>query len=268
MERFINYIETALKDVDGGNTLHLFKRKTLDEMKERAVEVRSRGLKDETVVEDLIISEYPDLQGSYKLYASLAKQKKTTKRRLITNTVGSVIYLLALLVGYLYLSFSTLNWEKTWVLMVGGVLLWTVYILSLFIVKITKMRQIFHVIARILLAGCVMILSTVVFICSLEFFRFEGYWSIFIGGVAVLLAVDALYLTITKKKLAIFSYLLYIPIEGAMIYVILGALGVLAWNKGWLIIILSVIIDAAIILFSLLKNSIEKWEVVSAWKED
>lgn len=268
MERFINYIETQLKDIDGGNDLHLFKRRTLDEMKARAAEVRTRGLSDETVIEDLIISEYSDLPTSYKAFASVAKQKRTTKRRLITNSVGSVVYILTLLVCYLYLSFTTQNWEKTWVLMVGGVLVWTVYILSLFIVRITKMRQIFHIIARVMLAGCVMILSTVVFISSLEFFRFEGYWSIFIVGVAVLLAADAIYLTITKKKLVLFSYLLYIPFEGAMMYVILGALGIVAWNKGWLLVILSVIIDAAIILFSLVKNSIEKWEVVSAWKED
>ncbi len=268
MESFVNYIEASLKDIKFSADLHKFKRKTLDEMKVRASEVRNRGINDEKVIEELIISEYNNLPDDYVLFAKNEKQKRTTKRRVVTNTVGSIIYILTLLTVYLYISFSTQNWEKTWVLMVGGVLLWTVYLLMLFIVRITKMRQIFHLAARVMLAGSVMILSTVVFICSLEFFRFDGYWSIFIIGVAVWLAVDAIYSTITKKRLVMLSYLLYIPIEGAMLYVILGALNVVSWDSGWLIIILSVIVDAAIILASFLKNSIEKWEVVNTWKED
>lgn len=268
MERFINYIEQSLAGITDGKVSYKFKRKTLDEMNEREKTLEKRGLLDKTVREELVISEYPDLVGAYNDFALEAKRKRTTKRRIVTNGAGSVVYLIVLLSVYLKLSFSTQNWEKTWVLLVGGVLLWVVYLMFLFVIRITRMRQIFHAAARLLLAGCIMLVSTVVFICSLEFFRFDGYWCIFIGGVALALVADALYASFTKKRLAMLCYLIYIPIIGAMIYIILSALGFVLWNSGWLIIIFALVVDVAIVVGSLVKNSVERWEVVSAWKEE
>ncbi len=268
MDRFIDYIEESLSGIGDGRVLYAFKRKTLDNMQNRAKQVEERGLRDKTVIEDLIIGENPDLVSDYYSFALESKRKKTTKRRILTNGIGSVLYLIVLLVSYLKLSFSTDNWEKTWVLMVGGVLLWVVYLMMLFVIRITRMRQIFHIIARFLLAGCVMLVTTVVFICSLEFFRFDGFWSIFTGGVIAALVADALYASFTKKRLAMLCYLIYIPVIFAMLYVILGAVGAVGWSEGWLLIVFGVVVDAAIVVGSLIKNSVEKWEVVSAWKEE
>lgn len=268
MERYINFIEHSLSGVADSRVLYNFKRKTLDEMREREKVLEKRGLLDKTVREDLVIGEYPDLVGAYSEFALEAKRKRTTKRRILTNGIGSVVYLLILLSSYLYFGFSIRNWEKLWVFFVGGVLLWVVYLMFLFVVRITRMRQIFHVIARLLLAGCIMLVSTVVFLCCLEFHRFDGYWCIFIGGVVLALVADALYASFTKKRLAMLCYLLYIPIIGAMAYIILAALGLVLWNSGWLIIIFALVVDVAIVVGSLVKNSVEKWEVVSAWKEE
>jgi hypothetical protein len=268
MEKFIDYIESQMSGVPDGPFLYKFKRKTLDEMNGRASEVEARGLRDKNVIDDLIISEHPDLKSDYKKFALESKRKNTSKRRWLTNSIGSVLYLIILLCAYLGMSFHTHNWEKTWVFMVGGVLLWVVYLLSLFIIRISRMRQIFHIFARLMLAGSVMLVATVVFICSLEFFRFEGYWSIFVGGVAVALIADAVYATVTNKKLVMFSYLLYIPIIGTMVYIILAAVGAVNWNNGWLIIIFSLMVDVAVAVSSIVKNSVEKWEVVNAWKDE
>lgn len=268
MDKFIDYIESSMSGVPDGPFLYKFKRKTLDDMNARAAEVEARGLHDKNVLGDLIISEHPNLIADYKEFAIASKRKNVSKRRWLTNSIGSVLYLIILLCSYLGMSFSSHNWEKTWVFMVGGVLLWVVYLLSLFIIRISRMRQIFHIFARVMLAGSVMLLATVAFICSLEFFRFHGYWSIFVGGVAVALVADAIYATVTDKKLVMFNYLLYIPIIGAMIYIILGAVGAVDWSRGWLVIIFALVVDVAIAVSSVVKNSVEKWEVVNAWKEE
>ena len=145
MEKFIDFIESQMSGVPDGPFLYKFKRKTLDEMNGRASEVEARGLHDKNVIDDLIISEHPDLKSDYKKFALESKRKNASKRRWLTNSIGSVLYLIILLCTYLGMSFHTHNWEKTWVFMVGGVLLWVVYLLSLFIIRISRMRQIFHI---------------------------------------------------------------------------------------------------------------------------
>ena len=64
-ERFITYIEQSLPDRPGDKILFQFKREMLDEMTAMDKTVEKRGLRDEKVREDLIISEYPDLPGRY-----------------------------------------------------------------------------------------------------------------------------------------------------------------------------------------------------------
>lgn len=66
MEKFIDYIESQMSGVPDGPFLYKFKRKTLDEMNGRASEVEARGLRDKNVIDDLIISEHPDLKSDYK----------------------------------------------------------------------------------------------------------------------------------------------------------------------------------------------------------
>lgn len=91
MEKFIDYIESQMSGVPDGPFLYKFKRKTLDEMNGRASEVEARGLRDKNVIDDLIISEHPDLKSDYKKFALESKRKNTSKRRWLTNSIGSVL---------------------------------------------------------------------------------------------------------------------------------------------------------------------------------
>lgn len=268
MEKYIQYIETSLKDEKDCKTLYRFKKSILDEMTQRANEVEARGLRSKEVISDLVISEHPDLKKSYAQYYIKSTQKQRERRRVIANVVGSVIYILTLLVVYLSLSFITHKWGQTWVLMVGGVCLWVSYLLDLIIAKVTKMRQIFHLIARAVLALNVMLISTVAFIVALALFHRHESWVIFIIGVAAVFIADAVYATVTKKKLVLINYLLYIPPVFTMLYVVLGGLSVVSWSTGWILIPVSLLIDAVIAAGSMIKNAREREEAENEWKED
>ena len=96
MESYIRYIENALSGVPDDPVLFRFKKGILDEMTARANALTATGLHDEQVLSDLVISEHPDLRGEYSAYAFAANKKRRKKALIKWNIIGSVLYVLAL----------------------------------------------------------------------------------------------------------------------------------------------------------------------------
>ena len=65
MANFIEYVDESLKNFPQTKSLYRFRQKTIAEMTERANELVSKGIKDENVITQLIISEYPNLSEEY-----------------------------------------------------------------------------------------------------------------------------------------------------------------------------------------------------------
>lgn len=270
MESFIDYIENTLKDVpDEDNSLYRYKRQLFDSLTERANEVAQSGLKDEKVLSDLIISEHPDLRRDYRNFYLADRAKKKAEKFRNFLAVGSVCYILLLTVLYLGVSFITHNWAQTWLIMLGGITVLVDYLFSVGAKAIARMKWVFHPIARVMLAFNIMLTATFIFLCCALLFHIPMSWIIYLAAVIVLFAVDALFLALTKRKLAIINYLLYIPAAMSMIYVILGLLEVIPWDPGWLLMILAVIIDILIVVGIAVENSkyIYKQEVEDVWEE-
>lgn len=268
LDRYIEYIERCLPDSPGDKVLFSFKRKILDEMRERDEITEKRGIKDKKVREDLIISEYPRLDGDYAAYARAAAEKKKAKRAAVFNAAGSAVFILLLLIVYLAVSFATDSWGSTWVIIVDGILLWLCYLLGLGVKKITSLRRVFHIFARLLLAFAVMLAAVAAFLFSMAVLHIPHSWLFVIAGVAAVFAADSIYLAATGKKLAVIYYLAYIPSFTAMIYIIGGAAGLLPWSPGWVMIPLSLLIDAAIAAALIIRNKKIAREVAEHWNED
>lgn len=268
MERFIEYINSALPDKKGDKILYTFKRKTLDEMNARAVEVKSRGgISRQKVVEDLIISEHSDLAAEYAAYHDKKTKEIRTRRGIIGNIVGSIAYLLLLVVVFLFISMSTHQWAYTWIIIVDGVLLWVVYLLGLAVKKFASMKRIFHIFARLALFGAVVNFMVAVFLFIVALTDLPHSWLLVIAGLILAFLCDALFASITKAKLRIVYWLLYIPVIATFVFIIFGAMNWLAWSVGWLMIPLSLVIDLIIIVAAIAKNQSEKMEVADIWKE-
>ncbi|MFR5876889.1 MAG: hypothetical protein ACLUFN_10410 [Eubacterium sp.] len=268
MEKFFEFIESSLPNGSNDKFLYKFKKKTLDEMVERANQLSARGLKDQNVLNDLIISEYKDIVADYNVYAKEKAEKQWRRRFAIGNIIGSVIYILVLLIMFLGISFSTHSWSTTWVIMVDGILIWIAYLLTLGINRVIDMKRIFHFIARIMLGIEVMVLTVAAFLICMAVLHIPNSWVIVIVGIMCVFIADGLFASVTKQKLAIISWLCYIPAISAMLYIVLGALGVFAWSAGWVMIPLSLIIDLIIIAASIRANSKYDQEVVDSWKEN
>ena len=268
MERFINYIEQSLPDRPGDSVLFQFKRNILDEMTQLSSVIEKRGLKDKKVREDLIISEYPDLQSEYAKYYKKKTEKQREKHNVIINIASSVVFIMLLLIIYLSVSFLTHDWARTWVIMVDGILLWIDYLLLLGIKKISSMRRAFNIFARILLGVAVMVLAVAVFLVSMAVLRLPQSWIVIICGIALIFVADSIYIACTGQKLAVIFYLAYIPAFTAMVYIICGATGFIPWSPGWALIPLSLLIDVAVIAALVVRNKKIAREVAKHWNED
>jgi hypothetical protein len=268
MEKFYQYIESSLPNNSSDKILYKFKMKTLEEMTNRANELTSRGLKDENVLSDLIISEHKNIAQDFATYKEEKTLKTKRKRFAIANIIGSVTYIFVLIILFLGISFSTQQWGTTWVIVVDGILLWVSYLLLLGVNRVIDMKKMFHFIARILLAMSVVVLSVAIFIFMMAVLHIPNSWVVVFGGLFAMFLADGLFASLTKQRLAIISWLAYIPAMSAMLYVILGALKILKWSVGWVIIPLSLIVDLIIIIAVIKVNTSYKEEVVDSWQEN
>ena len=267
MESYINYINSQLPDNPGDKILYKYKRKDLEEMTQRANEISSRGLNDRKVIDDLVVSEYPDLKDTYGEYYKKEKAAMNRKRNILLNVIGSAIYLICVVVVFLTSSLATKRWDMTWAIVVDGVLLWVVYLLSIGASSFAKMKKIFHIFARIFLMGAVIVFGVAAFIYVLAMTDLGSSWIILMFAIIAMFLSDAIFTTAHKHRLAIFYWLLYIPVISVFAFIIVGASNIIAWRYAWIIIPLSLIIDLIIILFAIAKNKVSEPEVDDTWKE-
>lgn len=270
MEKYIDYIEDALAAEADCDTLYRYKRAVLEQMNDRAGAITRAGLTDGQVMLDLIRDEFPDLQVGYREFEEQERRKKRTHAHRKAALIGTPCYLLLLTALYLAVSFLTGRWAQTWLMMVGGVFLMLIFYSVFAIKKLCGMRRLFHPIARVLIAVDIMLAATFVFLFCLMLFDLPHIWVVLIAGVIALLAGDAVFAVVTRQKLAVINYLLYIPAVSALLYVILGACGVIPWSPGWMLVLLGVLADILVIAGVMVNNSRYKYkpEVDDVWNEN
>lgn len=231
-------------------------------------EVSKRGVGGGKVIEDLIISEHPDLEKEYSAFREKELKNRKTKRSLKLNIIGSVLFLLALVGVYLLVSFATHAWSMTWAIIVDGVLLWVVYLLSIGVKYFTSLRKIFHIFARIALAGAVIVFMVALYLLIVALFDIPRSWLIVIVGLIMMFVCDGVFAVVAKHRLAIITWLVYVPVIATFVFILLGALSVLPWGVAWIIIPLSLVIDVIIIVTAAGKNKLERMEVEDSWNEN
>ena len=269
MERFVQYLNTALPDSPGNALLYRFKKKLLDEMNERALEVSGRGgIQSRQVIEDLIISEHAEVKKEFEAFEAREKAITKGRRTVLGNIIGSVAFILLLVTAFLAISFATQLWQYTWIIVVDGILIWVVYLLALGIKKLVSLKRIFHFFARILLFGAVVVSMVAVFLTVVALTDLPHSWLLVIIGLILAFICDGVFASAIKARLRTIYWLTYIPVISVFVFIIIGALGILAWNTAWVIIPLSLVIDLIIIWAAINRNKSEKTEVADIWNEN
>ena len=255
MANFIEYVDKSLESFEQTKSLYQYRQKVIAEMTARANELISKGIKDENVITQLIISEYPNLAEDYgKAVGETIKKKKTVKN-IKAAFIGGVSYVLLLVMTYLGVSFKLDNWDKSWLIMVFGLLLPALAGIVLVAVKKKGESKSFSAVSRILLAASVVIGAVLLFLFLFFALSISKAWIVFILAVPVALIADAGYSIITKQKFNLLTYMLYIPVCASLLYVALCLTGLLSWHPGWMIIVLSIVADLVIALADMFSKS-------------
>ncbi len=249
--KFAEYIKESLKDKPNDRILLTYQKKILTEGEEAEKRVRNAGLDDDKIILDLLKSEHQNLGDDYEAFRKAEKRRLGHKSMHKFFLIGTPIYMLVMVLIYLVISFATHRWRETWLMIITFVCAWTDFAAVYFAKEISEHRRAFHVFARVILALAVVFTSVAVYLHFLMLHNFENSWIIVPAGVAAMFCVDALFATLTKQSLKIINFLLYIPAGFAMLFIVLCGLHVIAWNVGWLLVILAVIIDIFVVIGAL-----------------
>ncbi len=251
MNRFIEYIENSCRNLEKNESSFRYKKTILDEMTEKSKELSRAGLKDEKVLTDLITNEFCDLEAGYVEYEKKKRRKKLLQ---VVLPVGSLVFLIMTLITFFAVSSATGAWNKTWLIIVGGVFALTIFWLNLAIAKLCTMRRVFHPIARILIAGCALLFAVFMFLYFLMMMPELLVWPILPAGVIIALVCDLVFAFATKQKLRTISLFVYMPTISTMLYIILSAYKIVTWGAGWPIIFIGLAADIGYIFYVIASN--------------
>lgn len=254
MNSFIDYIETSCANLKDNHITYLYKKKLLDEMTERANEITHAGLKNEKVIADLIADEFGDLEANYAKFEKEEKRRRRAKLMRVALPIGGIIFFIMIFVAYFSVSDATKAWDKTWLIIVGGIFFMIIFYLSFAIRKLCRMRRIFHPIARVMIAGCTILFSVFVFLFWLMMLPELVTWPILPGGIILMFLADLCFAFVTKQKFRTISLFVYMPAIATMLYIILAAYDVVSWLGGWPIILLGLVVDFVYIMSVIMGN--------------
>lgn len=255
MYSFIDYIEASCASLKDNHLTYLYKKKLLDDMTDRANEMTHAGLKSEKVIADLIADEFGDLVAGYPAFLKEHKRKQRAKLMKIAFPIGGLIALVLIFIAYFSVSSATLAWDKTWLIIVGGIFAMIIFYAFFGIRKLCRMQRVFHPIARVLIAGCVMLFMVFVFLFWLMMLPENIItWPILPAGIILALLADLVFAYTTKQKFRTISFFVYMPVIATMAYIILAAYGVITWAGGWPFILVGLLIDLVYIFSVVMGN--------------
>ncbi len=255
MANFIEYVDRSLENFPKTKSLYEYRQKTISEMTKRANELVSKGIKDDNVITQLIISEYPDLAEDYGKAVGEKIKKKKAARNIKGAVIGGISYVLILVMTYLGVSFKMGNWDKSWLIMVIGLLLPAFLVMVVAALKKKGESKGFSAVSRLLLAASVAIGAVLLFLFLFFALDVSKGWIVFVLAVPVALIADAAFSIVTKQKFNLLTYMIYIPVCASLLYVALCLTGFLSWHPGWMLIVLSVVADLVIALADMFSKS-------------
>ena len=123
-----------------------------------------------------------------------------------------------------------------------------IFYVSFLIKKLYHWHRFLHPLARVLLAGCVMLASVFAFLFVLMMFDPGISWIIVILGIMAMLIADLVFAFVTKQKFRTVSLFVYMPVLATMLYIVLAGSGIITWLAGWPIIFVGFAVDVIIAL--------------------
>ncbi len=268
MNNFLEYIESSFKNMKETESLYKYKQKLIAEMTDRANELVATGLRDDKIIAQIIMGEYPDLVSAYQREQNTKKKKGNFLQRSALAIVGIICFVFGLVVTFLAVSFATGAWSRTWLILVGGIFIALIVAMIIFSSKLIGKTGKFTIPSRLMCIASVFLFAVLYFLVMTLVFHVKGSWISFIFAVPLSLILDVILSVYFNKKTGILSVLIYLPVIFTLLYAALSIAGIIPWHPGWLLILLGVFIDMVIAVVRLLKINKETKEEDYSWSEE
>ena len=252
MKNYTDFIDVTLSDFandpDSAHALEEFKKKRKSEMRNREMVLRKRGLSDDKVISDLIISENIDARHDFIKEQRKSIEDKAEKTLFALKILLSVVYYMAIGIFYILDSFYNDDWAHSWIIIAGGIVL---YILILFL-----MPEKFHYKGRRKVPFNYAVTISVAVVATFVFLVMEIVYNMHYSGIIFSITgffiffFDSFIPILTGQKYGLWHSITSIPLAGACLYITLSLLKIIPWQTGWLLIIAGIAVSIVVFVIA------------------
>ena len=234
-ERFKRYLEQQFRAIRPTLAAAEYREKMLKQLRDRAQELRIKGMDDEDLIYDMCIDELGDFGATLAAFDEQEHKVANAKRNALLGAVCGVGAVLALVVIYLIVSFLVPNsWGLTWLILVGGAFAGVIAFSVVLLVKFGKAKK--YIAMRLMPPVVIVLLCVYLFLLLQLVAGVERAWLTFLVMVMMIAVFDGVMAFITDFKFRWIELPIVIEVFCVMLYVIIGiAAGSAFWHPGWLL---------------------------------
>ena len=104
MSNLMDYVNSSLEGISDSDLLYKFKSGLIADLTERANEITHAGLGDKDLIDEIVISEHPDIRGEFLDYKKALAQKRAKKSAFRKKIVASILFIILMVTVYLLIS--------------------------------------------------------------------------------------------------------------------------------------------------------------------
>lgn len=252
MKNYTDFIDVTLSDFsndpDIKYTLNDFKKKRKAEMRNREMVLRKRGLSDDKVISDLIISENIDARHDFIKEQRKAIEDNAERTLFILKILLSVVYFMIDGIFFILDSFYNDDWAHSWIIIAGGIVL---YILILFL-----MPEKYHYKGRRRIPFNYAVTISVLVVATFIFLVMEIVYNMHYSGIIFSITgffiffFDSFVPLLTNQKYGIWHSIFSVPLSCTCLYLTLCLRKVVPWQTGWLLIIAGMAVSIVLFVFA------------------
>lgn len=268
-EKFKKYLEQQFRMIAPSKEAMEYRQEVYANLCDRAHEFKIKGMTDEEAIYDLCIDSLGDFKSTLQDFENRLEEVKRVAPKISAVALSGIAIALFVVIAYLIVSFVTHAWDKTWLILVGGVFAGVIAGSVFGIIKITKKSGKKKFLPIRALAQVILVLSFVFLFLILQILvHFQYSWMTFLIMVIGILITDTAIAFSYNSKSRIPMLLAAVIVTCVMVYVILGVTGAVAWHPFWLIIIGGVVIDLGILIAALMGVSKKKEKALAEKKAE
>ncbi len=237
-EKFKKYLEEQFRSIRPTYAAMQFREETLQNLMDRAQELKIKGIDDEELVYLTCIDELGDFQATLKEFDEREVKTDSVKRKVSLGAVIAVAVAAVLTLTYLIVGFAANVWHPTWLIMVGGVFAGIITAMGFVVPKLVKNKK--YIILRAMAAVTEVLVAVFVYLVLQLVVGLAGSWMTFLAMVALLFGVDTAIAFVTMNKFKFIELPIFVEIFFVMLYVILGIV-THAWHPTWLLCLVGVL---------------------------